>query len=491
MARRIRTAKSLGQRHDFHYFKRWTSWRLWRAIIGLGIPLIAAAWLTGMAVRKNNVPYTSGPMASVHAVFGKQCGTCHQPQVSAGLLKLGFRRHVEDSACLTCHQAPAHQINQTFTPKCGSCHIEHVGSPHLERTADQTCTQCHSDLKLKTGAPHYVSAVLGFNSQHPEFAPLRSGFSDPGTVKLNHSIHMRAGLKGPNMESVQLECMDCHRFTADINRPWKYGEVKMMQASMSNSGSDPEPHGGEGHPGEGRAYMAAPTYDRNCMGCHKLQFDRDIVEPVPHGKQPPELHLFIVSQLRSYVAQHPTAVSQPILPVDGRIPRGPQPVIARNAEDWISKRALIDEELLWRKTCAECHTLRAAPPNAGPIAVLFPQVPKANIKPVWLPNSVFSHYSHISIDCKSCHSRAIASQETSDVLVPSIKTCQSCHNGKPEKVGQAENGCFLCHQYHQWQNQEPIKGKYSIPQLTSSLNFSRPPFPRSSTTLTAASSSAH
>src|SRR2546423_3859766 len=290
MARRIRTAKSLGQRHDFYYFKKWTSWRMWRAVIGLGIPLIAVIWLTGMAVRRNNVVYSSGPMASVHAVFGKQCNTCHQPEVRAGFVKLGFRKHVEDSACLTCHQAPVHQANQTFTPKCASCHIEHAGSPHLERTSDQTCTQCHADLKLKTGSSHYVTAVLGFNNQHPEFAPLRTGYTDPGTIKLNHSVHMRADLKGPNMESVQLECTDCHRFQADITRPWKYGDAKLMQASMTESDKNPEPHGGEIHPSEGRAYMASPVYERNCIACHKLQFDRDIAEVLPHGKQPAELH---------------------------------------------------------------------------------------------------------------------------------------------------------------------------------------------------------
>jgi hypothetical protein len=292
------------------------------------------------------------------------------------------------------------------------------------------------------------------------------------------------------MESVQLECVDCHRFTADVNRPSRYGDVKVMQGSMTTSGFEAEVRGGEIHPGEGRAYMAPPGYDRNCIGCHKLQFDRDITEPLPHGKQPAELHSFIVNKLQSYIAQHRAAVSQPILPVDGRIPRGPQPIIARNAEEWVRLRTAIDEQLLWRKTCTECHTLRTGM-SPEPTLVSFPEVSKANIKPIWLPSSVFSHYSHISIDCKSCHSRAIASQETSDVLVPGIKTCQSCHNGKPEKVGQAENGCFLCHQYHQWQNQEPIKGRYSIPQLTSSVGLSHSQLLAASTALATTSDSAH
>ena len=105
-------------------------------------------------------------------------------------------------------------------------------------------------------------------------------------------------------------------------------------------------------------------------------------------------------------------------------------------------------------------------------------MPKANIKPVWLPNSVFSHYSHLSIDCKSCHTKAIASQETADVLVPSIKTCQSCHNGSPTEAGSSENGCFLCHQYHDWRQRKGFKGTYGIPQLTGEALGSRFPFLR-------------
>ncbi len=478
MSRRIRTAKSLGQRHDFHYFKRWTRGRWWRTLLGFGLPLIASFWLGGMALRQNNAAYSSGPMASVHAVFGKQCETCHQPQFKAGLVKLGFRQHVEDSACLTCHQAPLHQGNQTFTPKCGSCHLEHIGSPHLEQAADQTCTQCHADLKIKSGTPHYVTTVLGFNEKHPEFAPLRAGFRDPGTIKLNHAVHLKAGLKGPHMESVKLDCSDCHRVVAEMDRPWKYGDAKLLRAAMTSDSTHAEtpaiPLPKEApHPGQGRSYMAPPSYEKNCMGCHSLQFDRDIAESVPHGQQPQLLYEFIVTRLTQYIAQHPGAVHEPLTNVEGRIPRGPEPIIARNAAEWVKLRTAMDEELLWRKTCLQCHTLQ--PPDAGSDAVAnnLPHVAPPNIKPVWLANSVFSHYAHVSVKCESCHAKAPNSQETSDVLLPGIASCQRCHNGKPEKFGAAQNGCFLCHQYHQWQNQEPIKGKYSIPELTASMRIGK------------------
>ena len=96
----------------------------------------------------------------------------------------------------------------------------------------------------------------------------------------------------------------------------------------------------------------------------------------------------------------------------------------------------------------------------------LPEIMPANMKPVWLPNAVFSHYAHVSIDCKSCHSHAVSSQETADVLIPSIKTCQECHNGEPTKMGQAQNGCFLCHQYHNWkQRNEPFTPTHNLQEL--------------------------
>jgi hypothetical protein len=50
------------------------------------------------------------------------------------------------------------------------------------------------------------------------------------------------------------------------------------------------------------------------------------------------------------------------------------------------------------------------------------------------------------------------------VLVPAIATCQTCHNGNPEKGGRSENRCFECHDYHDWKQQSAFRGQYDANQ---------------------------
>lgn len=473
MARK-RTAKSLGQRHDFQYFRRWGRWRALRVGLVIALPLIASLWLLGYANHHDAEPYSSGPLSSSHSFMGKRCSNCHLPEVKVGMLSMGFRQHVTDEVCLNCHQAPAHQALQTFTPTCASCHVEHVGSMRLRQTADETCVQCHGALQVKSGSPRYQTTIYNFDMQHPEFAPLRNGFRDPGTIKLNHSVHMRAGLLGPNAQAVQMQCQDCHRPPADQGTPWKYGQPRVVSAALNTTASSKDPHNPDMpvepiHPSVGRAYMAVPTYASACQNCHALQFDAHFSESVPHDK-PEIVHEFIVRKLTEFIRQHPEAVHETPRPVrvmfGGTVSRAPQtPRVARNAEEWVKFHTEDAENLLWHKTCQQCHALSSRQTDQNGLAGL-PEVAPSNIKPVWLPNSVFSHYAHTSIECQSCHTKAVSSQETSDVLIPGIATCQKCHNGEPTKMGQSQNGCFLCHEYHNWKQQQgPFIPTHSIDQL--------------------------
>ena len=483
MAGRKRTAKSLGQRHDFHYFKRWGHWRTTRTALMIAIPAIAVICLLGAAFRHDPEPYASGPLSTAHSFTGKRCETCHSSLIQAGFVKVGFRRHVSESACLSCHQAPDHQPLQTFTPSCASCHVEHVGSQHLRQTADETCVQCHGDLQVKSGTPHFQTAIYNFDTRHPEFAPLRDGFRDPGTIRLNHAVHMRAGLLGPHAQQVQMQCQDCHRTAADQSAPWKYGQPRIVNTSFQQASPADDPHSpampaGPSQPGAGRAYMVAPTYASACQNCHALQFDSHFTESVPHDK-PQVVHEFIVRKLTEYIRQHPETVHESPRPLrvmfGGTVSRAPQaPRIASNAEEWVRFRTEDAENLLWHKTCQQCHTLSYHQTDQNGLAGL-PEVAPSNIKPVWLPNAVFSHYAHSSINCQSCHTKTLASQETSDVLIPSINVCQQCHNGKAIKLGESENGCFLCHQYHNWKQQrEPFIPSHNLDQLRGANNAPPP-----------------
>ena len=194
MARK-RTAKELGQRHDFNYFKSWTPFRRLKVGLSLALPLAATVWLAAAAFRGNDLPYSSGPLSAQHNFIGTQCKACHSvEQPLLGQVK--FSRRASDQACQQCHAAPRHQALEVFTPSCATCHVEHQGRPSLRNVSDKLCIQCHSSLQTKSGAPHFARTVLSFAGEHPEFRAVAEGV-DHGGIKLNHAAHLKANLLGP------------------------------------------------------------------------------------------------------------------------------------------------------------------------------------------------------------------------------------------------------------------------------------------------------
>src|SRR4029077_20669547 len=104
--------------------------------------------------------------SSSHAVLTQQCSLCHVTRLGA------FFKDVKDDACLACHDATVHHQNQTFTPACSSCHLEHRGSLRLAAASEASCTQCHADLRVRGGVTHYAASVSSFERNHPEFSRL-------------------------------------------------------------------------------------------------------------------------------------------------------------------------------------------------------------------------------------------------------------------------------------------------------------------------------
>src|ERR1019366_7232382 len=149
-----------------------------------------------------------------------------------------------DAPCMACHNAPAHQAKQLFTPSCASCHVEHQGAVRLAAMSDASCTQCHANLKVKDGQTAFATNIASF-SKHPEIAAMRPGHApDAGTLKLNHQVHMKKDLRGPDGLPVQLDCSDCHQQTHDV------ANVKPLSPNM-----------------------AEVTFEKHCMSCHPLVFD--------------------------------------------------------------------------------------------------------------------------------------------------------------------------------------------------------------------------
>jgi hypothetical protein len=438
---RTRTTKKLAQRIDLEYFKRPSPLRHWRFVLSVALPALAIVWLVWYAVRSDRRVYSAGSLSSAHAVLSKQCSACHLTQVGFSSEK------TSDQKCLACHDGAIHHAAQEFTPSCASCHADHRGAIRLAATSDADCTQCHSNLATRTDSNAYARNIKSFEGDHPEFSVLRAGHDDPGTIQLNHYRHLQANLLGPNGTRVQMVCADCHRSKADANQAWPYGDSKNQGDAATNAGSDAV---------SSRAYMAPATYARTCAACHSLQFDKRLPDAVPHDT-PETIHPFIVAQLQAYIATHQA---------DLRIPRDPSRDLPEKAipvdyrlltpQQWVSERTAEAEQLLWRKTCKECHTLEFTK------GVMLPKVAPSNITARYMPHAKFDHSQHELVDCSSCHATALTSQQSSDVLLPGIATCRSCH--KPDAEA-AESRCFECHTYHDPAQRKAAHSNFSLTEL--------------------------
>jgi hypothetical protein len=439
MAGRIRNTKALAQRIEREYFKRTYGIPRWRLNLTLLLVAAGAGWAAWRVLAHDHTAFSSGPVTAHHASFGKNCAACH-----AGRSMLGTR--ITNEACEACHDGPIHHAQQTSTPDCAECHIEHRGPAQLLGAGGKACVACHSNLKVRQGMIAVAAHIESIAKGHPEFTALRPGHRDPGGIKFNHKVHLKPELKGPG-GSVQLDCADCHRPTG-IEQPWPYGRaepgVLPAKANVPGPRSRLTP----------RAYMQPVNYYEHCSSCHPLQFDRRIGDTVPH-KKPEIVVAFLEPQFRKYIVAHPEELKEPS--VQQRLPRMKSAPQARNTDEWVSERVAESERLLWSKTCAECHSL------SGVQELPAPRVREANITVRWLPGGNFDHASHMMLDCAKCHTGAPQSERTSEVLIPGIKSCQTCHNPEGGDAS-ARADCAECHQYHDWSKEKPRRGRLKVPQ---------------------------
>jgi hypothetical protein len=164
------------------------------------------------------------------------------------------------------------------------------------------------------------------------------------------------------------------------------------------------------------------------------------------------------------------------------LPRRPVPADYRllTPSEWVAEHTAEAEDLLWRKTCKECHTLSfaagqaqagAAPPEMAmttlaSLGAELPNLAPSNITRRYFPLAKFDHARHQLVSCESCHAGARTSQQSSDILVPGIATCRQCHHEGPQA---AEARCFECHVYHDPGARKFAPGHASIEDLLSSL----------------------
>jgi hypothetical protein len=470
---RTRTTKKLAQRIDLNYFKRPTAYKRAKFWLSLLLPVVAMGWIAWSSTAKDSRVYSSGRMSAAHAVLEKECAACHLQQAGA------FSAKAADNACLACHDGPAHHATvqhaagNVQSVACAECHSEHRGRVNIVAGSDLACAQCHANLAtVVPGMARYASHIDSFERGHPEFATMKSENRDPGTIKLNHAIHMKPIRRGPNGPSVQLLCSDCHRSAASSS-PWPYADSNYVAAKSSYRDQD-ELRAIEGNTlaspkqSSGRELMAPVKFAWACASCHLLTFDKRFEEGVPHDK-PEVVHAFVVKKLQDYIVAHPNELRvarDPSRDLTGK-PLPPEVRVLTSAQ-WLAERTADAEQLLWRKTCRQCHSLVQGAGDSLPkieqshASPALPQIAPAKITARWMPNAKFDHDAHRGFTCISCHEKALSGTESSDILLPGIATCQTCHAPGPDH---AESRCFECHTYHDWSKRKEVTPQFTLPLL--------------------------
>jgi hypothetical protein len=216
--------------------------------------------------------------------------------------------------------------------------------------------------------------------------------------------------------------------------------------------------------------MAPVTFANACASCHLLSFDKRFSEGVPHDK-PEVIHAFLKEKFQDYAAAHLAELRSPRDPdrdITGK-PLAPR-LHTLTAAQWVAARTSDAEQLLWRKTCLQCHQLsfdrNGSLPHVQQAAAssdaVLPHIAEATVTTPWMPHAKFNHEAHAGFTCVSCHEKALRSSDSSDVLLPGIKTCQTCHASGPEH---AESRCYECHTYHDWSKRKEITPTFHFPAL--------------------------
>jgi len=482
---RTRTTKKLAQRIDLNYFKRPTPLKRAKLWLSVLLPLLALVWIAWRGLSGDHRVYSSGRMSQAHAVLEKECSACHVR--TAGV----FSAKAADSACLDCHDGPAHHDSKTAAPDCATCHLEHRGRINIRAASNEACGGCHENLQLSASKLHYAAKIRSFEDGHPEFAALRPAAGVPArdrsTIKLNHALHMKSIRQGPNGPMVQLECADCHR---NYGSTWRFAltQYPAMSGYQLHLNHDmpidnlpfPLPTFHPLTPSSRRERISPVQFAFACSGCHLLSFDKRFDEGVPHDK-PEVVHAYLLKEFREYLAAHPgevRMVRDPSRDLTGK-PLPPE-VRVLTPDQWVIERTADAEVLLWRKTCVQCHALSArfsdgeaplqtapwlrTPEDNRPVLRPLPEIVPTSMAQGWMPHAKFDHDAHRGFTCLSCHAKALTSSESSDILVPGIETCKKCHAPGPDHE---ESRCFECHTYHDWSQRKEVTPKFTLPALRS------------------------
>lgn len=213
--------------------------------LGAIVGVVIALGLTADALIGKS-SFAAGPLSENHALFARDCSTCHTPLHGA-----------TNSSCESCHQRSGSESRAyTFarhyeyrsgdvdraSPKrlevtCAQCHREHRGREvSLKAVSDGFCTRCHT-----TGS---------FSRSHPEFEFVSKNIPDPANLKFTHVRHVREVMEADSITDAGRTCAHCH--VAE----------------------------------EGGRFFKPVTFAKGCEGCHLTDGEKTPYIPQRSGNRP-------------------------------------------------------------------------------------------------------------------------------------------------------------------------------------------------------------
>lgn len=385
--------------------------------------------------------WSTGKLSLAHKGLEDNCEACHAKPFVA----------VRDNTCLTCHEGIgdhsavpkltlargplswgdqvqrdiADVFHKPRAGACTDCHTEHEGAGRMEPPAQQFCSDCHGtmDKRLKTplgnaadfgtSHPQFQAAVLTVpGAARPTRLSLDANPKEFNGLKFPHKLHLSPGA-GPAQMARRLgegkgyggalECADCHTPTPD--------GVRFQPVDM----------------------------ETNCGTCHSLVYDKvgSTFRTLRHGD---------IGQMRADLAAADRVPRRPISSGRRRPGEfGPGGLYYGNfAPPQRSSVPLASRMLSTQGVCTECHF----PSGGGVMEVVQP---KRYIEHGW-----FDHADHSREKCTTCHI-ADKSSTATDLLLPGIKTCRTCHLGEDAAKPKIASTCAMCHSYHPRGASAPVR----------------------------------
>jgi hypothetical protein len=470
---------------------------------GVGAALVLGLFAFNAAVQDGQL-VSNGPLSSNHAAFGGDCQTCHTPfaDVSSDKCAVCHEKYGDD---LGVHTFASHYLYRSgdFTrlvpnanePACFGCHTEHVGRDNpITAVADGMCQTCHEIDSFNEGHPDFDAVV--------DDAAEEGGLKFPHTRHVN-AVRDRENLAdieqaclychsatddGTGFQPISFDqhCDTCHLTTSDAT-PF------VTTASAEGPGVlTLEALRAEGRPGSlwtyytnpnefqnrGDAVRKTPVYHRDPWILENLRALRQQLYPSTgladllrasgdiEPREARELYEEAIATLEGYAdelravpdraVQRELADVERLLTVvrqrlrDPYAPLDETKFLVSPAErdtaltrDQVQAYDRVVNQLT--QNCQKCHYVE----DATIVRVREDQGDFSRAE--------FNHRAHITTTrCLDCHNaipirqhaatETVAAPEDDNAGIrnlPSIETCQSCHDD-----GKAANTCATCHLFH-------------------------------------------